>query len=306
MTDALPSWNETAVKAAIVAFVEKVTRDGSPDYLPPAERIATFDNDGTLWCEQPVQVQVLFAGDRLQQLAEQRPELKAQEPYRSYLARDIASMKALGKKGLMEIAAATHAGLSASEMRAAVRAWLKTAVHPVLKRPHTEVVYQPMLELLDYLRANGFLVFIVTGGGADVVRTLSEQVYGVPRHMVVGSAMKVQMEERDGRMEIQKLPELLTFDDREVKPENIEIHIGRRPVLAFGNSDGDLAMLRYTLTGEGPRLGLLLHHDDAEREFAYDRDFKLSPLAEALDQAGAYGISLVSMARDWRKVFPQA
>ncbi|MDC9825251.1 HAD family hydrolase [Devosia sp. ZB163] len=302
-TTPLASWNEGPAKQAIMDFVERVTVPISPDFVPVAQRIATFDNDGTLWCEQPMQVQLYFAGERLDQLAKRDPSLRDREPFKSYLARDIESMKRFGKRGLLEVGLAAHAGDTEEEFEVEARAWLDRARHPKLGVLFKELTYQPQRELLDYLKAHGFKNFIVTGGGIDVVRALAEDAYGIPPEQVVGSSNKTSFEIRDGKAVVVKQAELGSFDDREVKPQNIALHIGRRPILAFGNSDGDLAMLRYTLTGGGPRLGLLLHHDDDEREFAYDREFQLSPLVEALDHADEYGITVVSMKSDWRTVF---
>jgi phosphoserine phosphatase len=304
MTDPLPSWRDGNAKAAILAFVESVCAEGGPDFVAPEDRVATFDNDGTLWCEQPLQTQFFFGGALLDRLGERDPSLKAREPFKSYLARDLEGMKALGKKALFEVAASAHAGMTEDAFDAYARGWLARSHHPSLGKRFTELVYQPQLELLAHLRANGFKTFIVSGGGIDLIRAFSEPVYGIARDQVVGSNNRTRMVEKDGRIELVKLAELGSFDDREAKVENIALHIGRRPILAFGNSDGDLAMLRYTRTGPGPRLALLLHHDDGDREFAYDREFHLSPLAEALDQADAYGIRLVSMQRDWASVFP--
>ena len=300
----LPSWNDGPAKAAIVDFVARVTKSGGPGFVPAPERIATFDNDGTLWCEQPLQVQVFFALDRLKGLAAKDPTMKDRQPYKAFLEHDLKTIHELGKKAVFEVAFATHAGGTEDEFDRAARAWLASARHPKLGRLFTQCVYQPQLELLDYLRANGFKTFIVSGGGIDLMRAFAEDVYGIPPEQVIGSSVKTRFEVRDGRGVLVKLAELGSFDDREVKPENIQLHIGRRPILAFGNSDGDLAMLRYVKSGEGPSLALLLHHDDAEREFGYDRDFALSPLAEALDRAAEYGVTVASMMRDWNAVFP--
>ena len=302
--DPLSMWNDGPARTAILDFVARVTQNGGRDYVPPAERIATFDNDGTLWCEQPLQVQVFFALDRLQALAAKDPTMKDRQPYKAFLEHDLKTIHELGKKAVFEVAFATHAGGTEDEFEPAARAWLASARHPKLGRLFTQCVYQPQLELLDYLRANGFKTFIVSGGGIDLMRAFAEEVYGIPPEQVVGSSVKTRFELRRDRGVLVKLAELGSFDDREVKPQNIQLHIGRRPILAFGNSDGDLAMLRYVKSGDGPRLALLLHHDDAEREFAYDRDFNLSPLAEALDRAAEYGITVVGMTRDWKAVFP--
>lgn len=302
----LPSWNDGAAKAAILDFVARVTREGGPDFVRPAERIATFDNDGTLWCEQPLQVQFFFGHDHLKAIAEKDPSLKERQPFKAYLERDLKAMHDFGKKGLFEVGAAAHAGMTEEEFDKIACDWLATSTHPKLGRLFTQLIYRPQVELLGYLRENGFKTFIVSGGGVDLIRAFAEQAYGIPREQVVGSSVKLRYELHGSRAVLMKLAELNSFDDREMKPANIGLHIGRRPILAFGNSDGDLAMLRYCKGGQGASLALLIHHDDAEREFAYDREFKLSPLAEALDKAGDYGITVVSMKRDWKTVFDQA
>ena len=303
---ALPSWNGGAAKSAILEFVGRVTREGGPEFVAPAERIATFDNDGTLWCEQPMPVQVFFLFDRVRQLAADDPDLEQRQPFKALLEQDFKTLHALGKQGVMELVAATHAGMIVEEFDRMARAWLSSARHPRFGRRFIELAYRPQLELLAYLRANEFKTYIVSGGGIDLIRAFSEETYGIPRERVIGSSMKLRFELRDGGPVLVKLGELNSFDDREAKPQNIGLHIGRRPILAFGNSDGDLAMLRYTLGGPGPRLALVVHHDDAEREVAYDREFRLSPLAEALDRADEYGIKVVSMREDWNVVFGDA
>jgi phosphoserine phosphatase len=303
MADVLTSWNDGAAKSAIVDFVARVTRQGGSDYVPPPDRIATFDNDGTLWCEQPVQVQGFFLGDRVKQLATQDSSMKERQPFKALLEHDFKTLHALGMQALGDLFAATHAGMLQEEFETIVQDWFVSARHPKLARPYNTVTYQPQVELLHYLRANGFRTFIVSGGGVDFMRVIAEAAYGIARDQVIGSSGKLRVEVREGRVCLLKLGETNSFDDREAKVQNIGLHIGRRPILAFGNSDGDLAMLRYTKTGAGPRLALLLHHDDAEREVAYDREFRLSPLAEALDKADDYGISVVSMQRDWKTVF---
>ncbi|WP_338028119.1 HAD family hydrolase [Croceibacterium selenioxidans] len=280
-----------------------MTDQSGADFVPPADRVATFDNDGTLWCEYPLQVQVFFLVDRVKALRDADPSVGDRQPFKALLEHDAATLHSLGKQGLMELFAATHAGMSEEEFGRVAHDFLATAKHPKLGTLFSENVYRPQVELLKFLRGNGFRTFIVTGGGIEFVRAISEQRYGVMRDEVVGSNDKLQFEIVDGKAQVKKLGELNSFDDREAKPANIALHIGRRPILAFGNSDGDLAMLRYALGGEGPRLALLLHHDDAEREFAYDREFHLSPLAEALDKADAYGIVLTSMKTDWAEVF---
>jgi phosphoserine phosphatase len=301
--DALRSWNDGAAKSTILDFVARVTTEGGPDYVPAADRVATFDNDGTLWCEQPLQVQFFFAHQRLEALARQDSSLKDRQPFKAYLDRDMTAINALGKKGLFEVGAFVHSGMTEDEFDRYARDWLASAKNPKFNLLFTDCVYRPQVELLDYLRRNNFKTFIVSGGGIDLIRAFSEQAYGIPRDRVIGSSVKTRFEMRSGRGELVKLSELDSFDDREVKPRNIGLHIGRRPILAFGNSDGDLAMLRYCKTGDGPRLALLLHHDDGDREVVYDRDFKLSPLADALDKARDYGITVVSMKDDWKEVF---
>jgi hypothetical protein len=299
----LGSWNDGAAKAAILDFVDRVTRPDSRDFVPPAERIATFDNDGTLWCEQPLQVQFFFAHDRLRALVNKDPRIGERQPFKAFLNHDMEMIQKLGKKGFFEVGATVHAGLTEDQFTTLARAWLATSRHPKFGCPFTQCTYRPQVELLEFLREHGFKTFIVSGGGIDLIRAFAEEAYGIPPEQVVGSSVKTRFELRHGRGELIKLAEIDSFDDREVKPHNIGLHIGRRPILAFGNSDGDLAMLRYCRTGQGPRLSLLLHHDDAEREIAYDREFKLSPLAEALDRAEEYGFTVVSMKHDWATVF---
>jgi phosphoserine phosphatase len=301
--DPLPSWNDGAAKSAIVDFVARVSEEGGPDYVRPAERIATFDNDGTLWCEQPMQVQLFFAFDRLATLAAKDPSLKERQPFKAFLERDIETIHALGKQAAFEVAFATHAGVTEDDFDGIADAWFRMAKHPKLDKLFTELTYRPQVELLGYLRENGFKTYIVSGGGIDLIRAFAEEAYSIPREQVIGSSVKLRFDATEGATALMKLAELNSFDDREVKAQNIGLHIGRRPILAFGNSDGDLAMLRYCRTGPGARLALLIHHDDAHREFAYDREFRLSPLVEALDHAEEYGITLVSMTRDWRTVF---
>lgn len=304
MPDPLPSWNEGAAKSAIVDFVAAVTAEGGKDYIPPADRIATFDNDGTLWCEQPLQTQFFFGDSLLQKLGDKDPSLKARAPYKAFFDHDLKTIAALGKRTILDVLGEVHSGVAEDDIRAYAREWITHARHPKLGKLFTALVYQPQLELLDYLRTNGFMVFIVSGGGSDLIRSFSEEVYGIPRSQVVGSSMRTRLDERDdGSIDLVRLREINSFDDRDAKPQNIALHIGRRPVFAFGNSDGDLAMIRYTLAGEGRRLGLIVHHDDAVREFAYDRDFSMSPLVDALDNASTYGIRIVSIKDDWGKVF---
>ncbi len=303
--DPLASWNDTPTKQAIVSFVKKVTTEGSPDYIPPTERIATFDNDGCLWAEQPAYFQLIFALDRIKAMAEDHPEWKTTEPFKSVLAGDMEAVMASGKEGLAKIIAATHTNMTAEEFRAAVADWLATAKHPTLDRLYADCLYQPQLELLDYLRANGFKTFIVSGGGIDFLRVFAEQAYGIPPEHVVGSSIEAIYEVRNGVPVIVKQPKGLFVDDKEGKPVGIYQHIGRRPIIAVGNSDGDFQMLEYTTTGDGPRLGILVHHDDADREFAYDRDSHIGKLDRGLDEADARGWIIISMAKDWSKIFPE-
>jgi len=300
----LATWNDGAGKSQILDFVARVTQQGGPDFVPPAERIATFDNDGTLWSEQPLQTQVFFLIDRTKELAAKDPTLKERQPFKALLELDLKTLMGLGKQAVLELAFATHSGMREEEFEPIARNWLAKARHPKFGRLFKECTYRPQFELLNFLRQNDFKTYIVTGGGIDFVRACSEEIYDIPREQVIGSSQKLRFEVNEGRGGVMKLAELNSFDDREAKPQNIALHIGRRPILAFGNSDGDLPMLRYTKTGQGPRLALLLHHDDAEREVAYDREFRLSPLNEALEKAEEYGITVVSMKRDWTVVFP--
>ena len=302
--DPLPSWNETATKKAIIAFVERVTREGSPDFIPGAERIATFDNDGTLWAEQPMYVQLAYALDRVKALAPQHPEWKTKEPFASLLKGDVRGALAGGEHALVEIVMATHAGMTTEEFAQAVGDWIAAAKHPQTGKRHTEMVYQPMLELLAYLRANGFKTFIVSGGGIEFMRPWVEQVYGVTPEQVVGSSIKTKYEVRNGKPVLVRLPEIDFIDDNVGKPVGIHKFIGRRPVMAFGNSDGDYEMLEWTTSGPGPRFGLIVHHTDAEREWAYDRDSKIGQLDKALDAAQQRGWTVVDMKRDWKHIFP--
>jgi hypothetical protein len=302
--DLLPSWNDTAPKKAIVAFVERVTKQGSPDFVPPAERIATFDNDGTLWAEQPMYVQMAFALDRVKALAPQHPEWKDKEPFKAVLEGDMKALAESGERGLLELVVATHAGMTADEFAKIVTDWLATARHPRFNRPYTELVYQPMVELLAYLRANGFKTFIVSGGGIEFMRPWTEKVYGVPPEQVVGSSGKTKFEMRDGRPVLFRLPDVNFIDDKTGKPIGINEHIGRRPIAAFGNSDGDLEMLQWTTMSGGVRFGLIVHHTDAEREYAYDRNSPFGRLDKALDAAALNRWTVVDMKSDWKKIFP--
>ena len=299
----LPSWNDGANKARIVSFVQTVTDPTSRSFVPPAERIAVFDNDGTLWTEQPVYFQLAFILDRVKALAPQHPEWRTQEPFKSVLVGDLAGVAASGEHGLLEMMAATHAGMTTDEFRTIVSDWLATARHPRFNRPYTELTYAPMKELLAYLRANGFKTFIVSGGGVEFVRVFSERVYGVPPEQVVGSSIRTKYEVRDGKPVIARLPEMEFIDDKAGKPVGINRYIGRLPILAFGNSDGDFEMLEYTSSAPGPRLGLIVHHDDGEREYAYDRKSSVGRLERGLDEAAQRGWVVVSMKSDWRTVY---
>jgi phosphoserine phosphatase len=302
--DPLRSWNETATKNAIVAFVDRVTKQGSPDFVPEAERVATFDNDGTLWAEQPMYSQVLFALDRVNALAPQHPEWKAQEPFASLLRGDVKSALAGGLPALMAIGIATHSGMTCEEIDQIVGQWITTAKHPVTGRLYTEMIYQPMLELTAYLRANGFKTFIVSGGGIDFMRHWTEKVYGIPPENVVGTRSKITFELRDGKPVLLRPAEIDFIDDGPGKPVAIRHHIGRHPIAAFGNSDGDLQMLQYTMGGSGARFALIVHHSDAEREWAYDRKSPFGRLDKALDEARAKGWTVVDMKNDWKTIFP--
>jgi hypothetical protein len=302
--DPLPSWNDTTPKQAIISFVEKVTKEGSADFVPVPERIAVFDNDGCLWAEQPMYFQAFFIFDRIKALAPQHPEWKDKEPFASVLKGDVKSALAGGEKALLEMAMATHAGMTSDEFEKIVSDWITTAKHPKTGKLFTEMVYQPMLEVLTYLRANGFKTFIVSGGGIEFMRPWAERVYGVPPEQVVGSSIKTKYEVRDGKPVIVRLPELNFIDDKVGKPIGIHQHIGRRPLMAFGNSDGDFQMLEWTTSGKGPRFGMLIHHTDAEREFAYDRESHIGKLAKGLDEAAAKGWTVVSMKDDWKTIFP--
>jgi len=305
-SDPLPSWNDTEPKAAIVAFVEKVTTEDTPDFVPESERIAVFDNDGTLWTEHPMYVQLAFALDRVRAEAPSHPEWKDTQPFKAVLDDDMKALAATGEKGLLEIIAATHAGMTSDEFENIVSDWIGTVRDPRFKRPYTELVYQPMLELLSYLRAKGFKTFIVSGGGVEFVRPWAEQVYGIPPEQVVGSTIKTQFEMRDDVPTLFRLPQVNFIDDKAGKPVGINEHIGRRPIAAFGNSDGDLEMLQWTtMGGTTPRFGLIVHHTDAEREYAYDRQSAFGRLDKALDAAGLNQWTVVDMKADWKQVFPE-
>jgi phosphoserine phosphatase len=299
----LPSWRDTPARARIVDFVQSVVDPRAATYVPPAERVAVFDNDGTLWAEQPMYFQLAFALDRVRELAPRHPEWRTSEPFRSVLAADVAGLAQAGERGLLELVGTTHAGMTAEEFSATVAQWLRTARHPQLDRPYTELTYQPMRELLGYLRAHGFTTYIVSGGGVEFMRVFSERVYGVPPQQVIGSSLRTRYEAGQGAGRIVRLAEVDFVDDKAGKPVGIHKFIGRRPILAVGNSDGDFEMLEYVTQGPGPRLGLVIHHDDAEREFAYDRAAHFGRLQRALDEAPRRGWQVVSMRDDWGTVF---
>jgi haloacid dehalogenase-like hydrolase len=305
--DPLPSWNDTAPKKAIIEFVERVTKEGSPDFVPPNERIATFDNDGTLWTEQPMYFQFLFALDRVKALAPQHPDWKTKEPFASLLKGDVKGAVAGGEPAIAKIIMVTHAGMTTAEFEKIVSDWIATAKHPKFKRPYTECVYQPMIELLAYLRANGFKTFIVSGGGIEFMRPWTEKVYGIPPQQVVGSSIKTKYEMRDGKPVLMRLPEMNFIDDKTGKPVGINSHIGHRPIAAFGNSDGDQQMLEWTQASSGARLMMLVHHDDAVREFAYGAESKIGTFSDALmAEAKKNGWTVISMQDDWKTIFPPA
>lgn len=303
-TDPLPSWNDGAAKSAITSFVARVTTAGSPEFVAVPERIAVFDNDGTLWAEQPLYFQFAFALDRIKAMAPQHPEWKNKEPFRSFLAGDKKGLAAQGEKGILGLVAAAHSGMTIDEFSKSVAAWLETATHPRFKRPYTELVYQPMIELLAYLRDNGFKTFIVSGGGVEFIRVWAEKTYGIPPEQVIGSSGVVQFQVgADGKPSLLKTAKVEFVDDGAGKPVGINRFIGRRPIFAFGNSDGDLQMLQWTTAGSGARFAGIVHHTDAGREYAYDRKSRIGKLDKAWDTAARQGWTVVSMKDDWRKIF---
>jgi phosphoglycolate phosphatase-like HAD superfamily hydrolase len=303
--DPLSSWNDGPPKKAILEFVAAVTDKNGKDYVEPAKRIATFDNDGTLWIESPMYTQALFAFDRVKTLAPQHPEWKTKQPFKALLAGDMKTVGASGMKGLMEIIMATHSGMTAAEFEKDVSDWLATTKQAKFKRLYTELIYQPQLELLEYLRANGFKTFIVSGGGIAFMRTFSEKAYGIPPEQVVGSSVVAEFQVKDGKPVIIRQPKIAFINDKAGKPVGIYQHIGRRPILAFGNSDSDIQMIEYTMAGVGRRMGLFVHHTDAEREYAYDRKSHVGTLDKALDRAAAEGWIIVDMKKDWNAIFPE-
>lgn len=302
--DQLPSWNDGASKQSIVRFVEKVTTTGAPDFVPVADRIAVFDNDGTLWSEQPMYVQMVFAIDRVKAMAGQHPEWQEKQPFKSILSGDLKGLAESGQKGIAELIMATHAGTTTEEFEQIVLDWIKTARHPKYQRLYTDCVYQPMLELQSYLRDHGFKIYIVSGGGIDFMRPWTERVYGVPRQQVIGTSFKLKYEVQNGKPVLIRLPEIDLVDDKAGKPVGIQRMIGQRPLMAFGNSDGDFEMLEWTTSGSGPRFGLILHHTDDLREVAYDRDSPFGRLAKGLEEGPRRGWTIVDMKRDWNAVFP--
>ncbi len=302
--DPLPSWNDGVTKSSILDFVARVTAQNEPYFVPVEQRIATFDNDGTLWIEQPMYVQLAFALDRVKAMAPRHPEWKDKQPFKAVLEDDMKTLAESGERGLVELVLVTHAGMTTDEFAKIVSDWLATARHPRFKRLYTELVYQPMLELLAYLRANGFKTFIVSGGGIEFMRPWTERIYGVPPEQVVGSSIKTRFEMRDATPVLVRLPEVNFIDDKTGKPIGINEHIGRRPIAAFGNSDGDLEMLQWTTLTGGARFGLIVHHTDAEREYAYDRHSHFGRLDKALDAAAINKWTVVDMKKDWKRIFP--
>jgi len=306
-TDPLPSWNDGPSKQAIVRFVKRVTTEGGPDFVPVSERIATFDNDGTLWSEQPLYFQLQFAIDRVKQLAPLHPEWKTEQPFQAVLEGDKEALAASGMEGLLKLVMATHAGMTTDEFAGIVEEWITTARHPRFDRPYSELIFQPMLEVLDYLRANGFKTYIVSGGGIAFMRVFAHEVYGIPPEQVIGSMIKTRFELRDGKPVIVRLPKMGFIDDKEGKPVAIQTFIGRRPIASFGNSDGDLAMLQWMAADSdarsGSRFGMIVHHTDAKREWAYDRKSHIGRLDVALGEAEKRGWIVADMKRDWKVIY---
>ncbi len=302
--DALPSWNDGPPKQALLEFVAAVTDENGKDYVPPSERIAVFDNDGTLWVEQPIYTQLVFAFDRVKELAPKHPEWKTQQPFKGVLENDMKAVGASGMEGVMQIVMATHAGMTAAEFEKLASSWLATEKHPKFERPYTECVFQPQLELMAYLRSNGFRTFIVSGGGIDFMRPFTERVYGIPAEQVVGSSIVSEFQKKDGKPVIVRMPKIAHVNDKAGKPVGIYDHIGRRPILAFGNADADMQMIQYTKAGHGRRLALFVHHTDADREYAYDRKSHIGTLDKALDMAADNDWIIVDMKQDWKTIFP--
>lgn len=304
ISDPLPSWNEGTTKENIVRFVETVTKEGSPGFVPVKDRIATFDNDGNLWSERPLYFQLAFAIDRVKAMADQHPEWSTKQPFKGVLEDDMAEVLKTGMHGILELVMASHAGMTAEEFDTVVANWLSTAKHPRFNRPYNELIYQPMLELLDYLRANDFQTFIVSGGGIDFMRTWATEAYNIPSYQIVGSSIKTSFEYNDGEAVIRRLPEMDFIDDNAGKPVGIHKHIGKKPIFASGNSDGDLQMLQYADSNQYPSFMLYLHHTDSEREWAYDRDSHIGRLDQGLDEAKVKGWTVIDMKNDWKTIYP--
>jgi phosphoserine phosphatase len=302
--DPLPSWNQGAAKTALLDFVGRTTKEGHPDFVSPAERIAVFDNDGTLWAEQPMYVQFAFALDRVKALAPKHPEWKTKPPFKGALEGDLGAVLASGESGLMQIIGATHAGTTTDEFGAIVSNWIASARHPGTRRRYTEMVYEPMLDVLKYLRSNGYKTFVVSGGGIEFMRPWVERVYGIPPEQVVGSRIKTKYEVRQGVPALLRLPEVDFIDDKAGKPVAIHQAVGRRPTIAFGNSDGDFEMLEWTTSARSPRLGVIVHHTDGEREWAYDRESPIGRLVRGLDEGPERGWVIVDMKNDWKVIYP--
>jgi hypothetical protein len=304
-TQVMPSWNAGKSKAEILKFIENVSKKGGEHYVKPGDRIAVFDNDGTLWAEQPVYFQLFYAIDRVKEMAPNHPEWKGKEPFKSILSGDIKKVLEGGKKGLVEVLKVTHSGMTTDEFSASVRAWIETAKHPTSGRLIKEMIYQPMVEVLDALRSNGFKTYIVSGGGIDFMRVFTEEVYGIPAEQVIGSSIEVKFEMREGVPVLIRNPKIGFIDDKEGKPVGIHTHIGKRPIAAFGNSDGDLQMLQWTAAGKGSSLCVYIHHTDAEREWAYDRDSHIGKLDKGLGEAKSKGWTVVDMKAEWKIIFPE-
>ncbi|MGO2420717.1 MAG: HAD family hydrolase [Vibrio casei] len=303
--DPLPSWNDTATKKGIIQYVQQTTNPDSMQFIPVSERIATFDNDGTLWAEKPVYFQLYFALDQIKAQASQHPEWKTEEPFASALKGDLEGVKKSGMEGLVKLVMASHTGMSTEQFNASVKAWIKTARHPTTHRPFTEMVYQPMIELLHYLQDNNFKTYIVSGGGVEFMRAWAPEVYRIPKEQILGSSVKTQYEIVNGKPTIMRLPEISVNNDKAQKPLTIQTYIGKKPVIAVGNSDGDLEMLQWTKTSSYPSLALLVHHTDAKREWAYDKDSNVGHLEKALPLAKKDSWTVIDMKQDWSQVFPK-
>ena len=302
--DPLASWNEGETKTSIINFVEEVTNPESKNFIPVPERIAVFDNDGNLWAEKPIYFQFFFAMDRVKELSGLHPEWKSTQPFKAVLENDLDELKKYGIHGLLEIIISTHAGNTTEEFEDIVKKWFSSSKHPRFNRPYTDLVYQPMLELLSYLQTNNFKVFIVSGGGIEFMRPWVEEVYNIPRDQVVGSSIKTEFAFVGGRPVIKRLAEIDFIDDKEGKPIGINKHIGRKPIFCSGNSDGDLAMMQWTASGDGKRFMLYLHHTDSSREWAYDRNSSVGRLDKGLDEANSNGWTIIDMKKDWKVIFP--